>query len=350
MIMRELRTKVLKEIGRRKTEDTEFLIQNPLGSQVTPWEALGAFGVSRKLETSYPYPIKPLALKIRRLIQAEIQWSLQSYLDEQRRLISGLLADVNYLRTNQAKEVEKVNGLLGETAELKSRVDSLDGRLAKKQHINYAVTRLADGFVVSERIIENAFAIRSLPGNIKRILDVGCCESDLSIQLATTGFDVYGIDIRNYELTHRNFHFVRDDIRETPFQDGYFDVVIAISAIEHVGLGHYGDPEYRDGDLIAMKEIHRVLMKGGMLIMSTPFGGKSKITWERVYDNDALANLLEGFDVQKTDYWIKEREEWRTVSLEEAKLQNHDIKPFGDDYPLWPCIVTLIAKKVNRDK
>jgi SAM-dependent methyltransferase len=337
VIMRELRTKVLVEIDRRKTQDTEFPNHMLLGSQATAREA-------RKLETSYPYPIKPLALKIRKLIQAEIQWNLQSYLDEQRHLISGALADVHYLKTTLAREMEKVNGLLADVNDLRNHVPK------PSNLVHYAIVQTSKGIFVSERIIENAFAIRSLPGNVKRILDVGCCESDLCIQLATMGFQVFGIDTSNCELTHRNFHFLRDDIRETHFQDDYFDVVMAISSIEHIGLGHYGDPDYLDGDLKAMKEIRRVLMDGGLLILSTPFGAKSTTTWERVYDNDSLAKLLEGFNVQKTDYWIKEREEWRNASPEEAKLQNHDVRPFGDDYPLWPCIVTLTAKKASLDK
>ena len=283
-----------------------------------------------------------------------------SEIEKVNKQIGGLSGDVNSLKTTQMSEIEKVNKQIGrlsgdvdslrsplqaDIAQLKSRVDSLDGRLAKKQHINYAVTRVADGFVVNERIIENAFAIRSLPEEIKRILDVGCCESDLSIQLATMGFDVYGIDSKNYELTHRNFHFIRDDISHTSFQDGYFDAVLAISAVEHIGLGHYGDSIYSGGDLKSMREIHRILRNGGTLIMSTPFGAKARVTWQRVYDNDSLANLLKEFNVQKADYWLKEGEEWRIASLNEAKLQDHDIKPFGGTYPLWPCIVTLIATK-----
>jgi 2-polyprenyl-3-methyl-5-hydroxy-6-metoxy-1,4-benzoquinol methylase len=336
--------------------------------------------------------IAPIIMKLHKMVDREVQWLLEPTMARVTEVINSLLADVDSLRTTQTNEMEqvnnkinslladvdslrttqtnemeqvnnKINSLLAdvnylkatqagameriqtEIDQLKSRTGSLEGRLAGKQLINYAVHRTADGIVITERIIENAYALRNLPANIKRILDVGCCESDLSIQLATMGFEVYGIDVRNYELSHRNFHFVRDDIMHTPFQDRYFDVVIAISALEHIGTGHYGDPHYSDGDLKAMEEIRRILKDGGLLIMSTPFGAKAKVTWERVYDSDSVSSLLKDFNVQRAEYWLKEGEEWRIASLDEAKLQDHDIRPFGDAYPLWPCIVTLIASK-----
>jgi len=70
----------------------------------------------------------------------------------------------------------------------------------------------------------------------------------LSIELACLGFKVYGLDVSNYKLTRPNFTFVKEDIRSTSFPNNFFDIVIAISTIEHIGLGYYGDKLDRHGD------------------------------------------------------------------------------------------------------
>ena len=48
-----------------------------------------------------------------------------------------------------------------------------------------------------------------------------------------------------------------------PFNDKFFDVVTAVSTIEHIGLGCYGDSIAPDGDKEATTEIKRVLKRGG---------------------------------------------------------------------------------------
>ena len=58
-----------------------------------------------------------------------------------------------------------------------------------------------------------------------------------------------------------------------PFPDENFDAVIAVSTIEHIGLGAYGDPFQEGADARVVKEIHRVLKPGGRLILTTPFAG-----------------------------------------------------------------------------
>jgi 2-polyprenyl-3-methyl-5-hydroxy-6-metoxy-1,4-benzoquinol methylase len=96
----------------------------------------------------------------------------------------------------------------------------------------------------------------------QRILDIGCCGSKLPIELAKFGHEVYGIDVGNYP-DPKLFTFVQGDIRQMPFGDEFFDVVTAVSTVEHIGLGRYGDPIAPDGDMEAMEEIKRVLKQGG---------------------------------------------------------------------------------------
>lgn len=117
----------------------------------------------------------------------------------------------------------------------------------------------------NERIVEYAFVIRALPRAIAdmRILDFGCGESLLPITLATMGAEVVGIDLLDYQFHHPNFSFRKEDFLDAEFPDAHFDAVVAVSSVEHVGLGSYGSPAYENGDVSVIREFRRVLRPGG---------------------------------------------------------------------------------------
>ncbi len=97
------------------------------------------------------------------------------------------------------------------------------------------------GYIVNERIIEMPFIFSELgarPGKLK-ILDVGCTNSWLSISLASLGHEVYGVDMRSYSFSHPNLVFFQGDVLN--LKETGFDAVVALSTLEHVGLGAYGE-------------------------------------------------------------------------------------------------------------
>jgi SAM-dependent methyltransferase len=192
-------------------------------------------------------------------------------------------------------------------------------------------------YAVNERVVEIPFAIHSIEEQDRRILDVGCCWSVLPLELAHLGFKVWGIDQNEYPLSHPNFRFVRGDLCNLCFAPDFFDVAICLSTLEHVGLGHYGDPLYNGGDLLAMKELRRVIRPGGKLILTTPFG-KSRVTWQRIYGPAELGAALSGFSVQRVRYYRKVRESW----LEATEDQAAEV-----DSPVDTCAVALVVARKN---
>lgn len=163
------------------------------------------------------------------------------------------------------------------------------------------------GYEVSERVVEYPWVLRNL--NCRRndrILDVGCRWSLLAYELAARGYDVYGIDIGPYDDIPSNMKFYQADIRESPFPDGFFDCIIAVSTLEHVGLGVYGEPIYSDGDFVAMKELNRILKKDGRMLVTLPFARNHLITYpHRLYDKKRLISLLRHMLVEKEDHYIR---------------------------------------------
>jgi SAM-dependent methyltransferase len=180
----------------------------------------------------------------------------------------------------------------------------------------------------TERIVEKAWVLRYLsdiPIDAK-LLDVGCSESLLSIELASNGFQVTGIDIRPYPLRHPNFKFLQADICNSNLESASYDVIIALSTIEHLGLGWYGDPQDDSSDHRAMREIYRLLKPGGRLLMTVPFGQRVQTPLHRIYDNQSLRALLHGFTIERIEYAVKvDDKTWISrIAEEKASQQKHD--------------------------
>lgn len=178
---------------------------------------------------------------------------------------------------------------------------------------------------VDERFIEYPFVYSAIGLDAKvRILDVGCCGSNLPIALACLGHEVYGIDTRDYLLKHPNFSFVQGDTLRCSFRDGSFDIVTAISTIEHIGLGRWNDPICTEGDKKAIKEIARILKVGGKAIIAVPFGRRDIVYLKGfpshiIYDSLSLEELFREFKTIKEFFWVRRDECWLPATRSEAE-------------------------------
>jgi SAM-dependent methyltransferase len=179
-------------------------------------------------------------------------------------------------------------------------------------------------FGCTSRTAEYRFVLKNLPPIGSTILDVGCCDSLLALGLAKKGYKVYGIDTRQYQEKHPNLTFVQEDILRTPFPNGLFDAAIAVSTIEHIGLGIYGDPIHDNADILAVREIYRILKPDGRFIVTTPFAGEYKLAkygggYERYYDADTIRKLFEGFQIKTSEFFVGVRRfNWVSASEKEA--------------------------------
>jgi len=94
-----------------------------------------------------------------------------------------------------------------------------------------------------------------------RILDLGCGAGSTMELLRKYG-EVIGIDNNRRMVQYcrrKNKKVFLADAINLPFENNYFDIVIALEILEHI-----------KNDNLAIKEIKRVLKKGGVLILSVP--------------------------------------------------------------------------------
>jgi SAM-dependent methyltransferase len=173
-----------------------------------------------------------------------------------------------------------------------------------------------------ERQVEVPFLFDSLPEPPAKVLDVGCCYSSILDELGRLGFENWGLDMINCCAGFGRF--VHGDARAMTFQDNEFDVATCMSTIEHIGLVRtpYNTDKIEDpdGDFKAMKEMIRVVKPGGLIILTIPYGKGSEQmqTWIKFYDKERVNKLIEGTEIVKELYSIRENDIWKTTTEEEA--------------------------------
>ena len=106
------------------------------------------------------------------------------------------------------------------------------------------------------------------------------------------------IDIRPLAVTLDNFHSEAGSILDLPYEDATLDSLSCLHAIEHIGLGRYGDPIDPEGTRKAAAELSRVVAPGGNLYVSLPIG-KPRVCFNahRVHSTSEVLEMFRGLEL-----------------------------------------------------
>lgn len=165
----------------------------------------------------------------------------------------------------------------------------------------------------NERTVEYFTVSRMLPPPPCRVLDLGSASSRWPIQLASAGYEVTALDVRDLGYEHPGVEFVRASVFDFA-PAGSFRCVTAISVVEHFGLGHYGDEDRAGGDVEALRRVAGWLEPAGVLLLSVPYGEAGRTPKHRIYDASGLARLCAAFNVVEERYFRREGEAWAPAS------------------------------------
>jgi SAM-dependent methyltransferase len=197
--------------------------------------------------------------------------------------------------------------------------------------------------LAGDRHVEYSWIAAHLPPGPGSALEFGCGNSYLGLMAAMGGFDVTAVDLIPVEWLYRhpNLNFVQTDIFDLHASDAHFDLIINCSAIEHVGLGRYGDSREADGDLRAMQVLRRLLKPRGTMLLTVPVGQDATFApLHRVYGPARLPHLLDGYVPQRGEYWVKDPEnKWIRVTKSVALSR----PPLRRAYGLG-CFVLTVAR------
>src|SRR5208283_5401767 len=109
--------------------------------------------------------------------------------------------------------------------------------------------------------------------NPLRHVDVGSRVDGLAAHVASFR-PIVVMDIRNISSVIPNMEFIQADLMRFPPESlvGHFDSLSCLHALEHFGLGRYGDPINYDGHLVGLTNMAALLAPGGKFYLSVPVG------------------------------------------------------------------------------
>jgi SAM-dependent methyltransferase len=162
--------------------------------------------------------------------------------------------------------------------------------------------------------------------NPQSILDIG------SYRLFVLGllahFEVTTVDVRGRRPISSKESVITCDAKKLPLQDESFDVVLSLCTLEHFGLGRYGDEFDPDGDQKALREMIRVLRRGGVLIFSTNITRAQPsigFNAHRIYSHAMLRELCEGLACVEERCYSVASQSWCSLEQVTTKPESWDI-------------------------
>ena len=139
------------------------------------------------------------------------------------------------------------------------------------------------------------------------VLDIGSYRLFVIGLLA--GFKVTTLDIRPRISSLTNETVVTSDAKDLGIPSGSFDMVVSLCALEHFGLGRYGDDFDMGADAKAFSEMIRVLKPGGTLVFSTAITrGAPSIAFNahRIYSYAMIKRFCEPLECVEESFFSNE--------------------------------------------
>ncbi len=184
------------------------------------------------------------------------------------------------------------------------------------------------GLALDERCVEYPWLFSRLEANPARILDAGSAlNHKFLLDNPVWQFKKMHILTLAPETScfwDRGISYLFEDLRNIPVRDNFYDMVICISTVEHIGFdnraftgdGTIGENN-PDGFIAAMREMRRVLKSKGQLLLTVPFGRYRNIGTQQVFNKDLLEKTIAAFgpgEVSKT-FFAYSGEGWQFADV-----------------------------------
>lgn len=207
------------------------------------------------------------------------------------------------------------------------------------------------GYALDERIVEYPWFFSRLKEKEKIILDAGAalnhweilnltCLRDRKVYISTLSYEQF------YAVSSHTPSYIFEDLRNLSFKDEFFDTVVCISTLEHIGMDntflYTTDIHKKENDeyafLKAIQELRRVLKEGGTLYLTVPYGKYKNYKWFQIFDAQMVLLIKKEFmAAQETEVYFKyENRQWNysiAAVCENADFFDiHREHQYRDDY------------------
>jgi len=208
------------------------------------------------------------------------------------------------------------------------------------------------GIGLDERIVEYPWILSKLKKDATNLLDAGSTLNyDFILDnhiLVDKHLTICTYQPENYFFNLRRINYIYEDLRLLPLRDGWFDEVVCISTLEHIDMDNslYGyqlpNAGYQSNQsteyLNVVRELVRVLKRGGTLLITVPFGKYEQHGFFQQFDSQMIDSVVEilfevgavdltFFQYVKSGWILSTREECK----EESSFNPHTNKGFKND-------------------
>ncbi len=180
------------------------------------------------------------------------------------------------------------------------------------------------GYRLDERVVEYPWVLSRLDPSAMHLLDAGSALNlELLLQLpilSTKKIVIYNLSPESNPLARANVSYIYGDLRDTILKDQLFEEIVCISTLEHIGLDntlvYTRDPRFRESRPLdyrgVLREFRRLLVPGGRLFLTVPFGRYENHGWLQQFDQARLLDILDCFggDLKDQTFYRYTAEGW----------------------------------------
>ena len=168
------------------------------------------------------------------------------------------------------------------------------------------------GYRLDERAVEIPWVIVRLNARPTLLLDAGSAlnfEFILKLDLLSNKTIVIYTLAPEHTLPHPNVSYIYGDLRNTILRDHLFDEIVCISTLEHIGMDntlvYTQDQRYKEARFWdyqdVLREFQRLLVPGGRLFLTVPYGKYQSCGWMQQFDRARLNDAIRIFDGKLED-------------------------------------------------
>ena len=194
------------------------------------------------------------------------------------------------------------------------------------------------GYGYDERVVEYPWTLSRLSVGEGKLLDAGSVFNFQEIiehpTISSKRFVILTLAPESHAFWQKGISYHYGDLRDLPFRDNWFDEIITVSTLGHVGMDnrmYTGENTVAEIGLEAekaVKELVRVLRPGGKFLASVVFGKHQLITWKdgspfaEQFDSLLLKDLLRVFSLcasVSTSFYKYTEKGWNVSAEEECQ-------------------------------
>jgi SAM-dependent methyltransferase len=180
------------------------------------------------------------------------------------------------------------------------------------------------GEFIDERVVEYPWLIANIDPGEGRLLDAGSALNfDYLLKhpaIANKDISILTLEPEPKCYWQDRISYLFGDLRDIPIKDNWFDLVVSISTIEHVGLDNsiYSEnptfAEQKSKDfLTVISELKRITKIGGKVYITVPYGQYTNFGWYQQFNAEMIDSVISTFAPSKLKetYFCYESGGWK---------------------------------------